>query len=137
MSRREDRASSKGMNSLANSPRAYCLSHRIERGEIDFRAEQVAEPVFKVRHRDQGQTLRAIEFRHEVSIGLRRVFAARYRAEQAQVDDSRRLQLRLMPAQRLKYLTPVHTGTLPQMEEGFNSYAGMVVRRSDEAQHLL
>jgi hypothetical protein len=26
---------------------------------------------------------------------------------------------------------------LPQMEEGFNSYAGMVVRRSDEAQHLL
>jgi hypothetical protein len=93
--------SSKGMNGLAHSSHSDRLLHRFRKGQIDLDAEQIGKTILKMDHSNQGEPLRTIEVGHEIDIRPSRLLTPRDGAKEAQMNDPRSPQLRLVLAQRL------------------------------------
>jgi hypothetical protein len=98
----------KDTDCLAIGARTHRLLQPGRGGEIDLRAEQVAETNPKAAEGEQRDARAGIEVGKEVDVGVGSGFAARDRAEEAQVREASRLQFRGVAAQDREDAVGVH-----------------------------
>src|SRR5205823_8692947 len=104
--RSDSSASLKGKDGLAGCPFANAVFQRFRRGQVDRRAENIAQAVLQTNHVEERELPGCIELRHQIDVVS--AFPARNGAKQFEPHDPRGLQFLLVRSEHCNDVLPIH-----------------------------
>lgn len=102
------------------------ILHCVKGREFNSDSKKIAEVALESGHLQEREPASAVELRHQVDIGIGIRLAARNRPEEAQMDNSHCLQLRLVGTKCLDDRCSVHYGSVAQTGELVQSMRGLL-----------